>query len=121
MAPAYRRNIARLRRTQGCLTDCVAFWFGIHPERVPCFVYPRKGWMDRLRAYFRRRGYCVWWVKCDAPPKRGTHIVCGDSLVWKTYAHVVVYRNGKLVYDPQYPSLWKDSRITHRLICKRMP
>jgi hypothetical protein len=28
----------------------------------------------------------------------------------------VVYKNGKCIYDPQYPSKWKDNRITHRLV-----
>lgn len=114
----YKRNITRLRHTQGCLTDCVAFWLDVHPESVPYFVYPRKGWCARLKAFFKRHGYVVYWVDCEVPPKRGTHIVCGDSLVWKTAAHVVVYRAGRLVYDPDYPSRWSDKRITHRLIIR---
>ena len=109
------RNFVRLRRTQGCLTDCIAFYFNIHPESVPYFVYPRKGWMRKVKAFFRRRGLRVRWVSCSMVPRRGTHIVCGDSLVLKTHAHAVVYRNGRLIYDPQYPSKWNDKRITHRL------
>ncbi len=109
-------NITRLRRTQGCLTDCIAYYLNLHPEKVPYFVYPRKGWMDRVKSFFKKYRYNVHWTLCTEVPKRGTHIVCGNSLRWKTYAHVVVYKNGKMVYDPQYPSLWKDSRITHRLV-----
>lgn len=119
MTRAYKRNVAKLRRTQGCLTDCVAYWLNLHPANVPFFVYPRKGWNSRLKEFFKRYGYAVHWDKCESPPKRGTHIVCGDSLVWKTAAHVVVYRAGKIVYDPHYPSRWSDKRITHRLIIKR--
>ena len=115
----YRRNIARLRRTQGCLTDCVAYVLNIHPERVPYFVYPRQEWMQRLRRFFKRHGFAVFWTTCIEPPKRGMHIVCGDSLKWKTYAHVVVYRAGRLAFDPQYPSSWRDSRITHRLVMRQ--
>src|SRR3990167_7737716 len=111
-----KRNIERLRATQGCLTDCVAFLLNLHPRNVPYFVYPRKDWMRRVKAYFNRHGYVVWWTLCKTPPKRGTHIVCGNSLKWKNAAHVVVYKNGKLIYDPHYPSKWKDKRITHRLI-----
>ena len=118
MKRPYRRNITRLRRTQGCLTDCVAYVFNLHPERVPFFVYPRKGWMSRVRRFFRRYGYDCYWIECSTPPKRGLHIVCGDSLRWKTYAHVVVYRAGRLVFDPDYPSKWSDTRITHRLVVK---
>ena len=126
----YTRNMEKLRRNQGCLTDCVAYFLNLHPEKVPYFVYPRKGWNDRLKAFFRRHGYKVHWQYCEFKPstkkvhkswllpKHGTHIVCGNSLKWKTYAHVVVYKNSKLIYDPNYPSDWKDERITHRLIIK---
>lgn len=115
---SYKRNIDRLRRTQGCLTDCVAYYLNIHPENVPYFVYPRKGWNERLKSFFLKHGYIVYWDFCKEPPKKGTHIVCGNSLRWKTFCHVVVYKNGKLVYDPQYPTLWSDKRITHRLVIK---
>jgi len=116
MPRPYRRNVTRLRRTQGCLTDCVAFVLNVHPERVPYFVYPREGWMQRLRAFFRRYRLRAYWITCAVPPKRGTHIVCGNSLRWKTSAHVVVYRNGRVAYDPDYPSRWTRERITHRLV-----
>ena len=113
------RNFTRLRRTQGCLTDCVAYFLNLHPENVPYFVYPRKGWNDRLKKFLKKYGYSSFWLNITEIPKRGTHIVCGDSLVWKTACHVVVYKNGKLVYDPNYPSDWSDKRITHRLIIKK--
>lgn len=116
----YTRNATRLRRTQGCLTDCVAYVLNIHPERVPYFVYPREGWNDRLKIFFQKHGYRAQWQWCVIPPKRGMHIVCGKSLKWKTYAHVVVYKNGKLTYDPNYPSVWSHKRITHRLILKKL-
>lgn len=118
----YTRNIERLRRTQGCLTDCVAYYLNIHPENVPYFVYHRKDWNKRLKAFFHKHGYEVHWVYCEYGtkfykiPKHGKHIVCGNSLKWKTYAHVVVYKNGKLVFDPNYPSDWSDKRVTHRLV-----
>ena len=115
-----KRNFERLRATQGCLTDCVAFFLNKHPRNVPYFVYPREGWNDRLKAYFRKHGYEVYWDKIEFAPlkKRGLQIICGDSLKWKTYAHCVVYRGTKLVYDPLYPSKWKNHRITHRLITR---
>ena len=116
----YTRNLVKLRRTQGCLTDCVAYVLNLHPENVPFFVYPREGWAKRLRTFFKKHGYSVIWKYTNKVPKRGTHLVCGNSLHWKTAAHIVVYKNGKLAYDPQYPSKWKDSRITHRLILKRL-
>jgi len=110
------RRLDRLRRTQGCFTDCVAFLLNKHPQRVPFFVLPRKGWMARTRRFFRRHGYKIYWRKTTRVPGRDTHIVCGDSLTWKTFAHVVVYRNGRLVYDPEFPSRWHDYRTTHRLV-----
>ena len=115
MKRKYTRNISKLRRTAGCLTDCVAYFLNIHPENVPFFVYPRKGWNVRLRKYFKKHGYNTLWELNSNVPKRGKWIVSGNSTKWKTFAHVVVYRNGKLVYDPNYPSDWKDTRVTHRL------
>lgn len=115
----YKRNITRLRHKHGCLTDCVAYVLNLHPHRIPYFVYPRDGWMDRLRAFFKKHGWEVRWHECSTPPARGTFIVCGDSLKYKTYCHVVVYRSGKLVFDPQFPSEWSDKRITHRLVMTR--
>lgn len=112
------RNFDKLRHTQGCLTDCVAYYLNLHPLNVPFFVYPRKGWNDRLKKFFKKHGYIIYWDLCKTPPKRGTHIICGDSLAWKNAAHVVVYKNGKLKYDPEYPSKWSDKRITHKLIIK---
>lgn len=118
---AMKRDIARLRRTQGCLTDCVAYYFNVHPERVPLFIYPRGAWIKRLRRFFRARGYTITWrdILFAPIPATGAHIVCGDSLVWKMAAHCVVYRNGKMVYDPNFPSQWKKQRITHRLIVRK--
>ena len=115
-----KRNIARLRRTQGCFTDCVAYLLNVHPETVPFFVYPRQGWANRVRRFFRRRGYVVRWRTCESVPKRGTHLVVGDSLRWKTYGHAVVYRNCRLAFDPQFPSRWKNQRMTHRLVIARL-
>lgn len=120
MKRKYTRNMTKLRRTQGCLTDCVAYVLNLHPENVPYFVYPREGWNQRLKEFFRRHGYRVRWKFSLLPPKKGTHIICGNSLKWKTYGHVVVYRNGKLVYDPNHPSDWSDKRMTHRLIIKKI-
>lgn len=116
----FLKNEKRLRRDQGCLTDCVAYILNLHPENVPFFVYPRAGWSQRLKKFFRKHGFDILWVLAKDAPKRGTHIVCGNSKKWKTHGHVVVYKNGKLVYDPNYPSEWSDKRITHRLILKRL-
>ena len=115
MKRKYTRNITKLRRTQGCLTDCVAYFLNLHPEKVPYFVYPRKDWMSGLRLFFKKHGYAIIWEKTNEIPKQGVWIVCGNSLQWKTFTHVVVYKNGKLIYDPDYPSKWKDERMTHKL------
>lgn len=115
MKRKYTRNIQKLRRTQGCMTDCVAYIFNLHPENVPYFIYPREDWAKRLRSFFKKRGLVAIWVKTKDIPKRGTYMVVGDSLKWKTYSHAVVYKNGKCIYDPNYPSKWKENRITHYL------
>ena len=117
-----KRNFERLRRTQGCLTDCVAYFLNKHPEHVPYFVYPRNGWNERLKDYLKRNGYRAHWNKIEFAPlkERGLQIVCGDSLKYKTYSHAVVYRGTRLVYDPLYPSKWKNHRITHRLVMTKI-
>ena len=107
------------RDSMGCLTDAVAFYFNLHPERVPLFVFPRRGWLSRLKAFYRRRNCRIRWVRAVKAPARGTHLVCGDSLKWKRASHVVVYRNGRLVFDPSRPSQWTNARITHRLVVTR--
>lgn len=115
-----KKNETRLRREQGCLTDCVAYYFNLHPENVPYFVYPRKGWAARLKAFFRRRGIKGKWMKSSWVPSRGTYLVIGDSKVWKTYSHCVVYKNGRLAYDPDYSRAWDDSRITHVFMTEKL-
>ena len=116
MKNKYVRNIERLRQTQGCLTDCIAYVFNLHPWKIPFFIYPRKDWMKRVQTFFRRRGYICYWIKSNKIPKNKKEtIVCGNSLVWKTASHVVVYKNRKCIFDPAYPTKWKDSRITHIL------
>jgi len=108
------------RRYEGCMTDCVAYYLNLHPENVPLFINWGKDWSKKFRTWWRRSGYEVRWDFCKKPPKKGMHIIVGDSLVWKKYSHMVVYKNGKLIYDPTYPSKWKDNRITHRLIIKKL-
>lgn len=76
-------------------------------------------WNERLKKFFKKQGYEVYWKQAKKPPARGKHIVCGDSLKWKTFSHVVVYKNGQLIYDPQHPSAWSPKRITHKLIIKK--
>ena len=99
------------------MTDCVAYYFNMHPDKVPYFIAnrPHTGWARRLREYYKRRGFKARWIETTSVPKRGLHLVTGDSLTFEKYAHAVMYKDGKLVYDPAYPSSWKDCRITHRL------
>lgn len=120
MKRKYTRDFNRLRATQGCLTDSVAFILNLHPHRIPYFVYPREGWNKRLKTFFKKHGYFVYWTNDRPIVSKGLYIVCGDSLKWKTAAHCVVYRGKKMVFDPQYPSLWRDDRATHRLVIRKI-
>lgn len=122
MKRKYIRNISRLRRTQGCLTDCIGYILNLHPEHVPYFVYPRVGWNDRLKKFFKKHGYSTRWKPCSARtiPKRGTYIIQGNSLMYKNAGHVVIYKNGKMVYDPQFPSKWSNKRVKYILLLKRV-
>jgi hypothetical protein len=110
----------KLRRTAGCLTDCVAYYFNIFPANVPLFVRPNSDWMRELKAYFRRRGYTIKWLVTNRIPKTGKHIVCGKSLKSTKYSHAVMYKNGELSYDPNFQSQWKDKLITHRLLVRKV-
>jgi hypothetical protein len=115
-----KKTDAYIRRYEGCMTDSVAYYLNLHPENVPLFVKYGKGWAKKFRNWWKRKGYIVRWELCKKPPKRGKHIIVGDSLVWKKYSHMVVYKNGKLAYDPSYPSRWKDNRITHKLVVRKI-
>ena len=99
-----KRNIEKMRETQGCLTDCVAFFLNKHPQNVPYFVYPRVGWNERLKEYFLENGYRAHWDLIENAPlkKGGLQIVCGDSLKYKNFSHCVVYR-GKNGVRPALP------------------
>lgn len=112
-----KRNIDKLRKTQGCLTDCVAYYFNIHPQNVPFFIYPREGWNRRLKAFFRRRGFLVFWSPYfdleESDDK--VRLVVGNSKNWKTSGHCVVYRGNKKVYDPSLKPAMKG-KPTHQLI-----
>lgn len=122
MTRKYTRNINILRRTQGCLTDSVAYILNLHPEKVPYFVYPRQSWNERLKKFFKKHGYKTEWKICTQKtiPKTGTHLLVGNSLIWKTAGHAVVYKKGKLAYDPNFPSKWNDARVTHKLVLKKI-
>lgn len=108
-------SLTKRRREEGCLTACVAYYFNQHPERVPLFIHPVKGWKRRFRSYWRRRGYVARWERRESVPRRGTFIVVGPSLIHKDSTHAVVYRNGRMIYDPHYPSQWTNRRVTHVL------
>lgn len=115
-----RKTDAYIRRYEGCMTDSVAYYLNLHPENVPLFVKFGKDWIKKFKNWWKRKGYTVRWELCEKPPKKGKHIIVGNSLVWKKYSHMVVYKNGKLAYDPNYPSKWKDHRITHRLVVSKI-
>lgn len=88
----------KLRHTQGCLTDCVAYYFGVHPNKVPFFIKPTKGWYKRFQRYFSRRGLKCSWV--DYKPTKNLIIAVGKSSTKKGWYHAVVYKGGKKIYDP---------------------
>lgn len=115
MTEATRRDYMK----HGCLTDCVAFYFNVHPSTVPLFIRPQKGWVKRLKAFFRRRGYRARFIETRRPPTSGTHIVIGKSVKFPKDSHAVVYRRGRKVWDSAMsePSI---RYVTHRLQVRRI-
>lgn len=101
------------RDKKGCLTDCVAFVFNLHPMNVPLFVRPEDKWPKKFKKWLKMKGFKVKWIWTKKIPKRGMFIVGGRSLLYKNSDHVVVYRNGKMVYDPSCPSYWNNKRVQY--------
>lgn len=102
------------RASDDCLTQCVAYYFNIHPHHVPFFVQ-WGDWESRMKRFFRRRGYSV----ASLEYKNGVHkmlrtkrlyIVQGVSPKSKARNkhdaratnHAVVMRRGKVVFDCAY-------------------
>ena len=113
-----------LRERQGCLTDCLAYYFNIHPMKVPLFVRPETErhfvWRYLMEDWLNLRGFESKYIKRKTVPKRGMYLAVGNSTKYKRCTHCVVYVNGKLVFDPQFPSAWNDSRVTHYLRITRI-
>ena len=113
-----KRNIQKLRATQGCLTDCVAYYFNIHPQNVPFFIYPRETWMRRLKSFFAKRGLRIFWCPYTETNKKIIRLVVGNSKKWKTLAHCVVYKGNKKIYDPNPDGNAMKGKPTHQLVIK---
>ncbi len=111
---------ATKRRKHGCLTDCVAYWFNLHPENVPLFIYPHAGWVGRVKRFYRRRGYRARFVGCRRPPTTGVHIVIGKSWKYPRESHAVVYRQGRIVVNTANDRRFPLNRITHRLQVRKV-
>jgi hypothetical protein len=110
------KTLKQKRYREGCLTDCVAYYFNYHPQKVPLFIHPKKNWHTRLKRFFKYRGYEIMWERTNKAPKTGRHIMVVDG--YGEDGHALVYKNGKLAYDPAYPSRSRKN-ITHRLIIKK--
>lgn len=110
-----------------CLTDCVAKFFGVHTSRVPLFVR-YDNWEDRLRRFFRRRGYRLRFIR-DFSPKvlrgRRVYLVQGRSPRNPKYRcglfdHMVLYRGRRRYYDPSLDRRWLHGRPKHVWIPERI-
>lgn len=106
----------RMRHGGDCLTQCIAYIIDVHPFRVPLFVRPRyKLWWNRVRSYLDSMGYKI---RCfdGIPPNSGYAIVVGTSSE-PGWEHAVVYKNGKMVFDPSnLPTKWRDNRCRRYFI-----
>ena len=99
------------RENNDCLTQCVAKYFGLNPNRVPFFV-SKKNYGKYLRAFFKRRGLRIDWEFFDEKllcNKRKLYIVVGVSprkFRGKKVRHAVLYKGIKPYYDPNTGGLF---------------
>lgn len=90
------------REDNDCLTQCVAKYFNLNPNRVPFFV-KRKDYGRYLRNFFKRRGLRIEWENYSKKwlrNKRKFYIVVGLSFRGKQIRHAVLYKGAKPYYDP---------------------
>ena len=99
-----------LRGYNDCLSDCVAYFFNIHPRRVPWFV-SKPRWQREMESYFSRRGYKIapYDFKSELLSNpRKLYFVQGLSATSKSKTrkhplsthHMVIYKGKKPLYDP---------------------
>jgi hypothetical protein len=107
------KKIIRDKNNNTCLTDCVAYYFNIHPEKVPFFI-GTKHWYRNLKTFFRIRGYILNAVKYHKgllSNKKKLYLVSGLSprstapvndgkIKHSRLYHMVIYKGTRPHYDP---------------------
>ena len=97
-----------------CLSACVASLLDIGLEEVPVFVNGRKndGWLKRLKAFLRARGYDLLCIDDDhcLEEIKGNVIAIGVSAKCPAHIrstpkraewlHATIWKNNKIVHDP---------------------
>ena len=97
-----------------CFTDCVAYFFDMHPAHVPFFIGYTPFWFWYVKQFFKRRGYIIEAIPYKPGLMRNNrklYIVSGLSPRsksrkkndFRTIHHAVIYKGGKLFYDPKVP------------------
>jgi hypothetical protein len=101
----------RINGKNTCLTDCVAYIFNLSSEDVPFFI-KNKFWLSKsLNGWLKKRGYGYELTEEKKNNnKREKYIVLGKSprshsklnskYDRRILTHAVVYRNGKMIFDP---------------------
>lgn len=97
------------RRRDGyntCMTDCTAYYFGLHPSRVPFFI-GHSDWVKAIQRFYAWRGYDIKPVKYRPgifTNKRKLYLVQGmspnASIKFPHLEHMVVYKGSKKHFDP---------------------
>lgn len=114
-----KRDMNRARND--CLTQCVAYYFKVHPHTVPFFI-KHKNWRERLHRYFRRRDLVLeWWIynpRLLANKKKLYFVqgVCPGSKAkkkWDSRAvnHMTIFKGKKLHFDPEYKKRALKARL----------
>lgn len=107
------RKLTRNNDSNTCLTDAIAYYFGLNRKRVPFFI-GFEDWQKRVIRFYRRRGLYARWSFCYpallTPNK--VHLVIGLSPNSRVSArtptrklprgascHAVLYKGNKPYYD----------------------
>lgn len=108
-----------------CTGQCVAYFFNLHPHRIPCFAKGADNFpvfLRRVQAFFRRRGYRLS-VHPYSPrllKGRGLYLVQGLSPESPRYHHMVVYKGRRRHWDCHHERKFLKGRPLYVFIATRI-
>lgn len=89
-----------------CMAACFANVLGYKVDQVPAFEElfdcekPKGFWWDVVKLWWKTQGYNYISGSKFTIPKDQYYFVCGKSPRDKNIWHMVIYKNGAMVFDP---------------------